>query len=101
MAGQLKREAADEVLETIYAENPERMRRFLSSLAVATNRDGRVPDLAESLIHIYEAMRRPGPRSIPSLPWNKARRKCAFQRLAGPCARIVARNRSNGTNPAQ
>lgn len=57
VAAQLQREAADEVLESIYAESPDRMRRFLNSLAVATNRDGRVPDLAESLIVIYEAMR--------------------------------------------
>ena len=57
VAGQLKRQAADEVLEIVWAENPERMRRFLGSLAVATNRDGLVPDLAESLINIYEAMR--------------------------------------------
>jgi ATP-dependent exoDNAse (exonuclease V) beta subunit len=57
VSGLLMREATDEVLESIYAGNPERMRGFLNSLAVATERDGHVPDLASSLIEIYGAMR--------------------------------------------
>lgn len=56
----LLREVADEVLESLYASEPHRMRRFLRSLAVATDRDGYVPDLATSLIQIYEALRLAG-----------------------------------------
>ena len=54
------RKAADEALEGMFAEDPDRMRRFLRSLAVATERDGFVPDLASSLIEIYEAIRLAG-----------------------------------------
>lgn len=89
VGGQLKREAADEILETIYAENPERMRRFLSSLAVATNRDGRVPDLAESLIHIYEAMRVAG-AAISAAALEPSGGGNAFQHLQSLLRDILA-----------
>ncbi len=55
--GALMRDAADEVLEAIYARDPARMRRFLSSLAVGTEREGHIQDLAQSLIDIYKARR--------------------------------------------
>ena len=45
------------MLESIYNEQPERMRRFLRSLAVSEKESQWVPDLAASLISIYEGMR--------------------------------------------
>lgn len=89
VARQLKREAADEILEILYAENPERMRRFLGSLAVATNRDSRVPDLAESLIHIYEAMRVAG-AAIDSATLEPSGGGNAFQSLRDLLRDILA-----------
>lgn len=53
----LLRQVADEVLETTYETQPERMRRFLRSLAVSEKESQWVPDLAGSLITIYETMR--------------------------------------------
>jgi ATP-dependent helicase/nuclease subunit A len=53
----LLRQVADEVLESIYNEQPDRMRRFLRSLAVSEKESQWVPDLAASLIAIYEGMR--------------------------------------------
>ena len=53
----LLRQVADEVLESIYSEQPDRMRRFLRSLAVSEKESQWVPDLASSLIAIYEGMR--------------------------------------------
>jgi ATP-dependent exoDNAse (exonuclease V) beta subunit len=55
--GKLLRQVADEVLEAIYNEQPQRMRRFLRSLAVSEKESQWVPDLASSLIAIYEGMR--------------------------------------------
>ena len=55
--GKLLRQVADEVLESIYSEQPDRMRRFLRSLAVMEKESQWVPDLASSLIGIYERMR--------------------------------------------
>jgi ATP-dependent helicase/nuclease subunit A len=55
--GKLLRQVADEVLESIYNEQPDRMRRFLRSLAVSEKESQWVPDLASSLISIYEGMR--------------------------------------------
>ena len=40
---------------SIYNEQPDRMRRFLRSLAVSEKESQWVPDLASSLIAIYEA----------------------------------------------
>ena len=53
----LLREVVDDVLERIYTEQPQRMRRFLRSLAVSEKESQWVPDLAGSLLSIYEAMR--------------------------------------------
>ena len=53
----LLRQVADEVLESIYNEQPDRMRRFLRSLAVSEKESQWVPDFAASLIAIYEGMR--------------------------------------------
>ena len=56
-AQKLAREAADEVLEDIFRERPEALRRVLESLDLSTQEDGRNPDLARGLLEIYEAMR--------------------------------------------
>lgn len=55
--GKLLRQVADEVLEEIYNEQPERLRRFLRSLAVSERESQWVPDLAASLTAIYDGMR--------------------------------------------
>jgi ATP-dependent helicase/nuclease subunit A len=51
------REVADDILQGLYDNDRARMQSFLRSLAVATLRDGFVPDLATSLIEIYTAVR--------------------------------------------
>ncbi|MBC8165940.1 MAG: UvrD-helicase domain-containing protein, partial [Bryobacteraceae bacterium] len=53
-------EAADQALESMYKDSPGSVRTFLRSLAVATEREGYVPDLASSLIEIYQAIRLAG-----------------------------------------
>ncbi len=56
-SAKLLREVADDVLESTYSAHPDRMRRFLRSLAVSEKESQWVPDLASSLIAIYEAIR--------------------------------------------
>ncbi|HUS05087.1 MAG TPA: UvrD-helicase domain-containing protein, partial [Bryobacteraceae bacterium] len=56
----LLRETADHVLGEIYQSQHELMRRFMRSLAVASDAGGFIPDLAESLIDIYESARTAG-----------------------------------------
>src|SRR3954452_24909302 len=53
-------EVADEAIEERYDRDPGTLRRFLQSLAVGQDRDGYVPDLATSLVEIYEASRLAG-----------------------------------------
>jgi len=53
-------DVADQVLEERFAQDPPRMRGFLRSLAVALEREGYVPDLATSLVEIYDAVRLAG-----------------------------------------
>lgn len=77
---------ADEALETLFEEDPGTMRRFLRSLAVATERDGYVPDLASSLIDIYQAVRLAG-ASFDDLRRAPASRSDLVERL-----RRVAQN---------
>jgi ATP-dependent exoDNAse (exonuclease V) beta subunit len=77
----LLREATDDVLDDLYRNEPERTRRFLRSLSVGTQRDGFVPDLAGSLIEIYETLRVSGTpvgdldRAIapPAAEWARVR----------------------------
>ncbi len=49
----LLRQAADVALESLYAEQPDGVRKFLRALAVSPDADGPEPDLAKSLIDIY------------------------------------------------
>jgi ATP-dependent exoDNAse (exonuclease V) beta subunit len=59
-ADRLAREAAEASLDAMYREQPERMRRLLEALDLSTQDDGRQPDLAESLLAVYESMRLSG-----------------------------------------
>ncbi len=65
-ADRLEREAAEATLDAMYREQPERMRRLLEALDLSTQDDGRQPDLAESLVMLYESMRSSGMREIPA-----------------------------------
>lgn len=53
-------EVADEAIEESYARDAGALTRFLQSLAVGQDRDGYVPDLATSLVEIYQASRLAG-----------------------------------------
>jgi ATP-dependent helicase/nuclease subunit A len=59
-ADRMAREAAEESLEGLYGEQPEQMRRLLEALDLSTQDDGRQPDLARSLLAVYESMRLSG-----------------------------------------
>jgi ATP-dependent exoDNAse (exonuclease V) beta subunit len=78
-AERLARDAAEESLDELYAENPDRVRRLLEALDLSTDDFGRKPDLAASLLDVYESMRLSGieelplPRPAPDL-WPEARR---------------------------
>jgi len=65
-ADRLEREAAEASLDAMYREQPERMRRLLEALDLSTQDDGRQPDLAESLVLVYESMRSSGIGEIPA-----------------------------------
>ncbi|HEV8414997.1 MAG TPA: UvrD-helicase domain-containing protein [Bryobacteraceae bacterium] len=65
-ADRLEREAAEATLDAMYREQPERMRSLLEALDLSTQDDGRQPDLAESLVMLYESMRSSGMREIPA-----------------------------------
>src|SRR5215472_1302851 len=62
----LQREAAEEVLDELFSERPVEMRRLMEALDLATQDDGRQPDLAQSLIETYETMRLSGTRELPA-----------------------------------
>src|SRR6185503_13559622 len=59
-ADRLAREAAEATLDAMYREQPDRMRRLLEALDLSTQDNGRQPDLAESLLSVYESMRLSG-----------------------------------------
>jgi len=59
-ADRLEREAAEATLDAMYREQPDRMRRLLEALDLSTQDDGRQPDLAESLVTVYESIRSSG-----------------------------------------
>ena len=65
-ADRLEREAAEASLDAMYREQPERMRRLLEALDLSTQDDGRQPDLAESLVVVYDSMRSSGIGEIPA-----------------------------------
>jgi len=57
VANRLARESAEEALDALFQERPQDMRRLLESLDLSTADDWRQPDLARSLLEIYETMR--------------------------------------------
>jgi ATP-dependent helicase/nuclease subunit A len=61
----LARAAAEETFDELLRERPEETRRLLESLDLSTQDDGRQPDLARSLLDVYEAMRLAGLRELP------------------------------------
>ncbi|HYK58706.1 MAG TPA: UvrD-helicase domain-containing protein [Bryobacteraceae bacterium] len=64
-ADRLLRDAAEEILDEMFAEHPANMRRLLEALDLSTDDDARKPDLAQSLIDAYETMRLSGRRELP------------------------------------
>ncbi|HEY7335743.1 MAG TPA: UvrD-helicase domain-containing protein [Bryobacteraceae bacterium] len=66
-AERLLRDSAEEVLDELFAEAPSAMRRLMEAIDLSTEDDGRKPDLAQSLIEIYETMRLTGSRNLPEL----------------------------------
>jgi ATP-dependent helicase/nuclease subunit A len=88
VADRLKRKAAEEALDALFGERPAEMRRLLEALDLSTQDDGRKPDLARSLIDVYDTMRVAGARELPPAQpspdlWPRAR-ELAQQVLADP-----------------
>ncbi|HYO83668.1 MAG TPA: UvrD-helicase domain-containing protein [Bryobacteraceae bacterium] len=55
--GPVLREVADEVLEEMFRTDPASSGKFLRSLAVATSRTQWVPDIADALVQVHNALR--------------------------------------------
>jgi len=64
-AERLARESAEEALDQLYAESPDQIRRLLEALDLSTDDLGRKPDLAATLLDVYESMRLSGVDDIP------------------------------------
>ncbi len=64
----LAREAAEQALDTLLRERREEMRSLMEAVDLSTQDDGRQPDLAASLLDVYDAMRVSGVREIPEGP---------------------------------
>ena len=90
-ADRLAREAAEASLDAMYREQPDRMRRLLEALDLSTQDDGRQPDLAESLLAVYESMRLSGITEIPAMALtpdrSNAARDLASSLVTGPMPR--------------
>jgi ATP-dependent helicase/nuclease subunit A len=69
----LLRLSAEEALDELYRERPQDLRRLLEALDLSTQDDGRQPDLAESLIGVYQTMRVAGIVELPETPPAPAR----------------------------
>jgi ATP-dependent helicase/nuclease subunit A len=67
VAAGMEREAAEAALDAMFAERPAEMRRLLEALDLATDDGGRKPDLAASLIDVYETMRLGGVGELPAM----------------------------------
>jgi ATP-dependent exoDNAse (exonuclease V) beta subunit len=67
-AERLAREAAEEALEKMYRERPGEMRRLFEAVDLSTHDDGPQPDLAASLLEVYEALRLSGQKQLPAAP---------------------------------
>jgi len=90
-ADRLAREAAEASLDAMYREQPDRMRRLLEALDLSTQDDSRQPDLAESLLGVYESMRLSGITEIPAVSpapdYLDSARELASSLVTGPCPR--------------
>jgi ATP-dependent helicase/nuclease subunit A len=64
-AERMAREAAEESLDLMFRERPADMRCLLESLDLSTDDYQRKPDLARSLLDVYESMRESGLRELP------------------------------------
>ncbi|HML18238.1 MAG TPA: UvrD-helicase domain-containing protein [Bryobacteraceae bacterium] len=64
-AERIARESAEEVLDALYRERPGDLRRLLDALDLSTQDDGPQPDLARSLLDVYEGLRVSGLRELP------------------------------------
>ncbi len=64
----LAREAAEQALDTLLHERRDEMCRLMEAVDLSTQDDGRQPDLAASLLDVYDAMRVSGVREIPEAP---------------------------------
>jgi ATP-dependent helicase/nuclease subunit A len=61
----MAREAAEEALDRMFSERPAEMRKLMESLDLSTDDYNRKPDLARSLLDVYESMRVAGLRQLP------------------------------------
>src|SRR6202042_3433880 len=64
-AERLARDSAEESLDELYAESPDQIRLLLEALDLSTDDLGRKPDLAASLLDVYESMRILGIEELP------------------------------------
>jgi ATP-dependent helicase/nuclease subunit A len=87
-ADRLAREAAEETLDAMYRDQPDEMRRLLEALDLSTQDDGRQPDLATSLLQVYESMRLSGlskiPDAAPPVDYSMQATELARSLTAGP-----------------
>jgi len=77
-AERMAREAAEGALDQMFSERPADMRRLFESLDLSTDDYNRKPDLARSLLDVYESMRVAGLRELPHAKevqdaWPRAR----------------------------
>jgi ATP-dependent exoDNAse (exonuclease V) beta subunit len=79
-ADRLAREAAEEGLDELFAERPEEMRGLMEALDLSTDGNSdRKPDLAASLLDVYQSLRISGLEELPPAEpsedhWPEARR---------------------------
>jgi ATP-dependent helicase/nuclease subunit A len=74
----MARESAEEALDGMFSERPAEMRRLMESLDLSTDDYQSKPDLARSLLEVYESMRVAGLRELPEAHgvedvWPRAR----------------------------
>jgi ATP-dependent helicase/nuclease subunit A len=65
-AERMAREAAEEALDAMFVERADQMRLLFEALDLSTDDLGRKPDLAQSLLDVYESMRVSGLRTLPA-----------------------------------
>jgi ATP-dependent exoDNAse (exonuclease V) beta subunit len=65
-ASRLAKDAAEECLDALFQERPEQMRRLLEALDLSTDDGGNKPDLAKSVLDVYESIRIAGLDELPA-----------------------------------